>query len=96
MTLQTEILIGCIVGQSIVLFWAGYWLLRCRRLIDRQNMALIDASRTMEMQQSLIREITDGGEIRRVNDVGEIPPEVRADMRYALTEMLQQLRKKEH
>jgi len=89
---------GVIWGQSAVLFWCGYWLLRSNRLIKRLSDHLDTATRIIEQQQRMlaVRSVPLVSSDMQPVDIDHLSPEMRGVMREALTELLAELRRKEH
>jgi hypothetical protein len=85
--------------QSALLFWSGYALLRCSRTM-RKQAELIDLLRDLlKMQHQLLANISPeaGWKWTEVTaNINGLPDETRVQLRVMLTELLQELHKKEH
>jgi hypothetical protein len=85
--------------QSALLIWSGYALHRCSRTI-RKQVELIDAQRDLlRRQHHLLANISPeaGWKWTEVTtNINNLPDEARIHLRVMLTELLQELHKKEH
>jgi hypothetical protein len=85
--------------QSALLIWSAYALLRCSRTI-RKQAELIDVQRDLlRRQHQFLANISSEAEWKwteATTDVNVLPDEARIHLRVMLTELLQELHKKEH
>src|SRR5262245_2797347 len=91
-------LTGVIWAQSAMLFWCGWHLYSSSRYIARLSSQLHVASHVIEQQRRLLtmRSIPFATSDLQPADIDEMSPEMRACMREALSDLLQQLKQKEH